>query len=144
MKVKVILPSVTNSRIPVPAIGLGTLMSTLDANDELVVTAEQAQQSAMWEDSDVVAITVAADPEGALNLSELYRGAGAHVVLIGPGLDILADSSKPRQTIFVGRADEIWPVFLRDFKAAQPGHCYRADFTLCDLADGVHNPMHAA
>jgi len=144
MKVKVILPALTNSRIPVPAIGLGTLMSTLGAADELVVTAEQAQQSAMWEIADVVVITVAAMPESALNLAEIYRGAGAHVVLIGPGLEILADSSKPRQTIFVGRADEIWPAFLRDFKAAQPGHCYRSDFTLCDLARGVHDPMHAA
>lgn len=144
MKVKVILPALTNSRIPVPAIGLGTLMSTLTANDELVVTAEQAQQPAMWEDADVVAITVAGEPENALNLADLYRGAGTHVVLIGPGLEILADRTKPRQTVFVGRADEIWPAFLRDFRAGEPGHCYRADFRLCDLAGGVQDPMHAA
>ena len=144
MKVKVILPALSNSRIPVPAIGLGTLMSTLGANDELVVTAEQAQQTAMWEDADVVVITVAAMPESALNLAELYRGTGAHVVLIGPGLEILADRSKPRQTVFVGRADEIWAAFLRDFRSAGPGYCYRSDFRLCDLAGGVHDPMHAA
>lgn len=144
MKVKVVLPAVSNSPIPIPALGLGTLMSLLQATDELVVTAEQAQQPAMWEDADVVAITVAAMPESALNLADLYRGTGAHVVLIGPGLEILADRNKARQTVFVGRADEIWPAFLRDFKSAEPGHCYRSDFSLCDLTGGVENPMHAA
>lgn len=136
MKVKIILPALSNSRIPVPAIGLGTLMSTLDAADELVVTAEQAQQPDMWEDADVVVITVAAVPESALNLADLYRSAGSHVVLIGPGLEILADGSKALQTIFVGRADEIWPSFLRDFKSGEPGHCYRSEFRLCDLDNG--------
>jgi len=144
MKVKVILPALSSSRIPVPAIGLGTLMSTLEAADELTVTAEQAQQPTMWEDADVVVITVAAEPESALNLAELYQMAGTQVVLIGPGLEILADNTKARQTVFVGRADELWPAFLRDLKAGEPGHCYRSDFRLCDLAAGVHDPMHAA
>ncbi len=143
MKVKVILPALGNARIPVPAIGLGTLMSTLEASDELVVTAEQAQQPTMWEDADVAVITVAAEPEGALNLAELYQSARTHVVLIGPGLEILADCRKPRQTVFVGRADEIWPAFLRDFKSGEPGHCYSSDVRICDLAR-AHNPMHAA
>jgi hypothetical protein len=144
MKVKVILPTVTHSRIPVPAIGLGTLMSTLEATDELTVTAEQAQQPTMWEDADVVVITVATAPESALNLAELYQMASTHVVLIGPGLEILADSSRARQTVFVGRPDELWPAFLRDFKSGEPGHCYRSNFTLCDLAGGLHDPLHAA
>jgi hypothetical protein len=144
MKVKVILPAVTNSRIPVPALGLGTLMSALDASDELVVTAEQAEQSAMREDADVVAITVAAVPESALDLAEMYHSAGSHVVLIGPGLEILADRSKQRQTVFVGRSEEIWPAFLRDFRAGEPGHCYRSHVQLWDLLGEVHDPMHAA
>jgi len=133
MKMKVILPAVSDPRISVPALGLGTLMAALDASDEIVVTAEQAQQAAMWEESDVVVVTVGPDPERALNLGELYRIAGAHVVLIGPGLVYLADSTKKRQTVFVGAAEELWAAFLRDFRRGTPGHCYAAEFRLREL-----------
>ncbi|HVZ16130.1 MAG TPA: hypothetical protein VG897_03360 [Terriglobales bacterium] len=131
MKVKVILPAVGKSGGTAPPLGLGTLMASLDATDELVVTAEQAQQPTMWEDADVVVITIGDTPDHGLNLAELYRIAGTHVVLIGPGLEFLADSEKQRQTVFVGTGDELWPAFLRDFRMGEPGHCYTSDFKIC-------------
>ena len=138
MKLKVILPAVTKPGTPVPPIAMGTLMAALDASDEIVVTAEQAQQSAMWEDADVVVICVGSEPDRSLNLAELYRMAGTHVVLIGSGLEILADSSKKRQTVFEGASDELWAAFLRDYRAGEPGHCYSTKFRVCDAAiDGA-------
>ena len=133
MKVKVILPAVSDPKTEVPSVGLGTLMASLDGTDELVVTAEQAQQAAMWEDADLVVVTIGPNPERSLNLAELYRIAGTHVVLIGPGLVYLADSSKKRQTVFVGAAEELWAAFLRDYRRGAPGHCYAAEFKLRDL-----------
>lgn len=143
MKLKVILPAISSSNIPTPSIGLGTLMSCLDSTDEIVVTAEQAQQPAMWEDADVVVITVGPMPTRALNLAELYRMAGIHVVLIGRDLEFLAESSKQHQTVFLGPVDELWPAFLRDFRHGEPGHCYTAEFTLCDAGFFV-SPVHVA
>ena len=130
MKLKVILPAVTKPGTPVPPVGLGTLMASLQATDEMVVTAEQAQQPAMWEDADVVIVCIGSEPERSLNLAELYRTAGTHVVLIGAGLQVFADSMKQRQTVFVGAADELWPAFLRDLRAGAPGHCYAGEFSL--------------
>src|SRR4051794_40727322 len=130
MKVKVLLPPVAKPGVPVPPLGLGTLMASLDASDELVVTAEQAQQSAMWEDADVVVITVGQLPAHGLNLGELYRVAGTHVVLIGSDLEFLGDSVKQRQTVFLGTAEELWPAFLRDFDIGEPAHCYTSEFKI--------------
>jgi len=131
MKLKVLLPPVTSPGATVPPLGLGTLMATLDATDELVVTAEQAQQPTMWEDADVVVITIGQLPAHGQNLAELYRLAGTHVVLIGSNLEFLSDSEKQRQTVFLGSAEEIWPAFLNDFRMGQPAHCYASDFKIC-------------
>jgi hypothetical protein len=144
MKVKVLLPPVAEPGVPVPPQGLGTLMASLDASDELVVTAEQAQQSAMWEDADVVVITVGQLPAHGLNLAELYRVAGTHVVLIGSDLEFLGDSVKQRQTVFLGNAEELWPAFLRDFGIGEPAHCYTSEFQICSGLPDVRKALHLA
>jgi len=143
MKLKVILPAFTNPRIPVPPIGLGTLMASLDILDEIVVTAEQAEQPAMWEDADLVVISVGSSKTRACNLAELYRMAGSHVVMVGLDLDALADDTVPRaDTIFLGPPEEIWPAFLRDFREGEAGQCYASDFRL--RAGLLADPLHAA
>lgn len=144
MKVKVILPPVSKAGLNVPSLGLGTLMASLDASDEIVVTAEQAQQSAMWEDADVVVITVGPMPMHALNLAELYRLAGTHVVLIGNDLGFVADAGKKGETVFLGAADELWPAFLRDLRERNPGQCYASEFELCGYGVASADPVHAA
>ena len=131
MKIKVILPAPSKTATPVPPLGLGTLMASLTWEDEITVTAEQAQRPEMWEDADVVVLTVGAMPMHALNLAELYRMAGTHVVLIGYDIEFLAESNKQRQTIFVGKPEELWPAFLDDLRRGLPGHCYASEFTLC-------------
>ena len=130
MKIKVILPAASKTGATVPPLGLGTLMASLTWEDEIVVTAEQAQRPEMWEDTDVVVLTVGALPMHALNLADLYRMAGTHVVLIGHDIEFLAESNKQHQTIFVGRAGELWPAFLHDFRIGRPGNCYASEFTL--------------
>jgi hypothetical protein len=132
MKLKVIIPAVTDCATRVAPMGLGSLMSVLDATDELVVTAEQAQQPSMWEESDVVVINVDANPRSSLNLAELYRMTGAHVVLIGSKVSVLADYQVRNRTIFVGPPDELWAAFLEDFRRGEASACYTADFSLCD------------
>ena len=143
MKIKVILPAASKTGASVPPLGLGTLMASLTWEDEITVTAEQAQRPEMWEDSDVVVLTLGAMPMHALNLAELYRMAGTHVVLIGHDIEFLAESNKQHQTIFVGRAEELWQAFLADFRAGQPGNCYASDFTLCggQRHDTLHNAV---
>jgi len=142
MKLKVILPATTDSNIPAP-LGLGTLMASLDIIDEITVTAEQAQQPAMWEDADIVVISDGLSRERAGNLAELYRLAGSHVVLIGSDLDFLAENEKKNQTVFVGHAAELWPAFLCDFRRGEPSSRYLSDFTLCDAGLFV-SPVHVA
>jgi hypothetical protein len=131
MKIKVILPAASKTGASVPSLGLGTLMASLTWEDEITVTAEQAQRPEMWEDADVVVLTVGAMPMPTLNLAELYRIAGTQVVLIGHDIEFLAESNKQRQTIFVGRTEELWPAFLADFRRGQAGNCYASDFTVC-------------
>jgi len=141
MKVKVILPAPSNTATAVPPLGLGTLMASLTWEDEIVVTAEQAQRPEMWEDADIVVLTLGAMPMHSLNLAELYRMAGIHVVLIGDDGEFLAEN-RQHQTIFVGRADELWPAFLADFRRGQPGQCYASEFTPCGGLRQV--PLHEA
>jgi hypothetical protein len=145
MKIKVVLPASTDPRFKAPQIGLGTLMASLSAADELVVTAQQAQQPAMWEDADLVVVTTGPAATRSCNLAELYRLAGAHVVLIGTDLEQLADSEKQRQTVFLGSADELWPAFLEDFRLGMAQHSYTPDFAGV-LNHGFNDggPVHAA
>jgi len=140
MKLKVILP--TDLSAPAPSLGLGTLMSLLHRNDEIVLTARQIQMAAICDDVDVVVIAVGSQPIRAFNLAEFYRTAGAHVVLIGSGHEHFEDAESG-QTIFLGAADELWAAFLRDFRRGEPGYCYTSDFTVAHAASYV-GPMHAA
>jgi len=141
MKIKIILPAVSKGKAP--SLGLGTLMSTLDASDEIVVTAEQAQQPAMWDDAEIVVISVGSLPERACNLAELYHIAGTHVVLAGLEFGTMAEAAGRADTLFVGPADELWPAFVRDFRNGDARNCYMSEFTLCDAGLFV-SPVDAA
>jgi hypothetical protein len=134
MKLKVILPGFSESRDAIPSVPLGLrkLILSLEANDEIVVTAERSLAAMRWEDTDLVVIAVGTDTMRGLSLAELYLMAGVHVVLLGPEADTLGAGGNPRQTVFVGDAAELWPAFLRDFRRGDAGQCYSAEFTLRD------------
>jgi hypothetical protein len=134
MKLKVILPGFSESRGAIPSVPLGlrSLIMSLEAEDEIVVTAEHSRAATRWEPADVVVVVVGADSGHPLNLAELYQMAGVHVVLIGPESEMLKASGKPQQTVFIGDAAELWAAFLSDFRRGDAGQCYSAEFTLRD------------
>jgi len=141
MKLKIVLPTETKRKAP--ALGLGTLISTLDGSDEIIVTAEQSQQSSMWEEADVVVISAGSDAERAGNLAELYRRTGAYVVLAGLEFGTVTEAGGRANTRLVGPADGLWPEFVRDFRRGNARNCYVSEFSLRDTGLLV-SPVDAA
>jgi len=90
-----------------------------------------------------VVISVGTDSERACNLAELYHMAGTHVVLAGLEFGTMAQAAGRADTLFVGPADELWPVFVRDFRHGDARNCYMSEFTLRDAGLFV-SPVDAA
>lgn len=63
----------------------------------------------------------------AYALADHYRRKGAHVALGGLHVTSLpAEAARHADTIFLGPGEDIWPKFLEDFRAGQPGKVYES------------------
>jgi radical SAM superfamily enzyme YgiQ (UPF0313 family) len=131
MRVKLILPALTEARLPgwrpvkyalFPPLGLATLAAFLDPDDDARI--EDGHVMALSEpgDADLVAIQVyITNARRAYALADRYRAAGAHVALGGLHVTALPEeAARHADTIFLGPAEQSFPAFLRDFRAGAP------------------------
>jgi len=137
MRVKMILPSLTEARSPLfrpikyslfPPLGLATLAAFLDPDDEIDLQDEHVEHLDLDDDPELVVIQVyITNASRAYRYADHYRARGAHVCLGGLHVTSLPDEAAAHaDTIFLGPGEDTWPEFLRDFKAGRARDRYVA------------------
>jgi radical SAM superfamily enzyme YgiQ (UPF0313 family) len=137
MKVKMILPSLTEARSPLfrpikyslfPPLGLATLAAFLDPDDEVDLQDEHVEKIDLNDEPELVVIQVyITNASRAYRHADHYRAKGAHVCLGGLHVTALPDEAAAHaDTIFLGPGEDTWQEFLRDFRAGRPQARYTA------------------
>src|SRR5256714_11997069 len=145
MKVKMILPALTEAKSPLfrpikyslfPPLGLATLAGYLDERDEVSLHDEHVEILRLDDLPDLVVIQVyITSAYRAYEIADRYRARGAHVALGGLHVTALPEEAAAHaDTIFTGPGEDTWPRFLAEFRAGRPGARYHStERTLAEL-----------
>ena len=137
MKVKMILPALTEAKSPLfrpikyslfPPLGLATLAAFLDENDEIDLQDEHVEKLNLDDDPELVVIQVyITNASRAYRYADHYRKRGIHVCLGGLHVTALPEEAKLHaDTIFLGPGEDTWKQFLKDFQNGTPKERYVA------------------
>ncbi|HQB78012.1 MAG TPA: radical SAM protein [Tenuifilaceae bacterium] len=135
MKVKLILPSLTEARSafwrPIkyslfPPLGLATLAAYLDDTDDVEIQDQHVETLTLNDTPDLVLIQVyITNAKRAYAIAQHYRDNGIYVALGGLHVTSLPDeAAQYADTIFLGPAEQTFPEFLKDFRAKSPKKRY--------------------
>jgi radical SAM superfamily enzyme YgiQ (UPF0313 family) len=144
MKVKMILPALTEAKSPFfrpikyslfPPLGLATLAAYLNPEDEVVLQDEHVETLDLTDEPDLVVIQVyITSAFRAYKIADHYRAKGAYICLGGLHVTSLPEEAAAHaDTIFTGPGEDIWPRFLKDYRAKRP--LKRYDSTARSLVD---------
>jgi radical SAM superfamily enzyme YgiQ (UPF0313 family) len=144
MKVKMILPALTEAKSPFwrpikyslfPPLGLATLASYFSENDEITLQDEHVETLDLNDEPDLVVIQVyITSAYRAYHIADHYRAKGAYICLGGLHVTSLPEeAAEHADTIFTGPGEDIWPEFLKDYRASHPRKRY--DSTIRTLTD---------
>ncbi len=128
MKIKLILPSLTEAKSPFwrpikyslfPPLGLATLASYLSEDDEVDLQDQHVEKINLNDSPDLVIIQVyVTNAKRAYSIAQHYRSKGIFVALGGLHVTSLPEEAeKFANTIFIGPGEQTFPQFLKDFKA---------------------------
>ena len=137
-----ILPALTEAKSPFfrpikyslfPPLGLATLAGYL-RDDEVVLQDEHVEKLDLDDEPDLVVIQVyITSARRACELADHYRRKGAWVALGGLHVTSLPEeAARHADSIFLGPGEDIWPVFLDDFRAGRPKPLYRSTVRTLD------------
>ncbi len=123
MKVKLILPSLTEARSafwrPIkyslfPPLGLATLAAYLDDTDDVEIQDQHVESLTLNDTPDLVLIQVyITNAKRAYAIAQHYRDKGVYVALGGLHVTSLPDEAAEfADTIFLGPAEQTFPEFL--------------------------------
>jgi radical SAM superfamily enzyme YgiQ (UPF0313 family) len=137
VKVKMILPALVEARDlkrrPIkyslfPPLGLATLAAYLDPDDSVSLQDEHVERIDLDDEPDLVVIQIyVTSAKRAYAVADHYRNRGAHVCLGGLHASTCPEEAAAHaDTLFLGPGEDIWPVFLRDFRAGNAGALYRS------------------
>ncbi len=135
MKVKLILPALIEAESPFwrpikyslfPPLGLATLASFLDPNDEIELQDQHVERLNLDDTPDLVVIQVyITNAYRAYRIADHYRQRGIYVVLGGLHVTSLPEEAKLHaDSIFIGPGEETFPDFLKDFRNNAPKKRY--------------------
>src|SRR5215469_1487709 len=135
MKVKFILPSLTEAKSPFwrpikyslfPPLGLASLASHLSPDDEASLVDDHVEELAIDDAPDLVVIQVyITNAYRAYALADHYRAKGCFVALGGLHVTSLPDEAAPHaDAIFLGPGEQSFPRFLQDFRDQKPQKRY--------------------
>jgi radical SAM superfamily enzyme YgiQ (UPF0313 family) len=135
MKVDLILPALTEAagsqgrRIKYclfPPLGLATLAGFLDPDDEVVLRDEHVEPLSLEDGPDLAGIQVyVTSARRAYRVADAYRARGAYVAMGGLHVRASPDEALSHaDSIFLGPADDTWPMFLKDLRAGSPRRVY--------------------
>ena len=137
MKVKLILPALTEARSPYfrpikyslfPPLGLATLAAYLSPEDDVMLCDEHVERLDLDDEPDLVAIeTYVTSAKRAYEIADHYRARGAHVCIGGLHPTSMPDeAARHADTVFLGPGEDTWPRFLEDFRAQRPQQRYQS------------------
>src|SRR6185369_10228236 len=137
MKVKLILPALTEAKSPLfrpikyslfPPLGLATLAAYLDERDQVSLHDEHVDPLRLDDEPDLVVIQVyITSAFRAYQIADHYRSKGAYVVLGGLHVTSLPqEAAQHADSIFLGPGEDTWPQFLEDFRQRRPAPLYRS------------------
>ena len=137
MKVKMILPALTEARGPYwrsikyslfPPLGLATLAGHLGDGDDVAIEDEHVEPLRLDDRPDLVVLQVyTTSARRAYEIADGYRRCGVRVAMGG-----LHVTSCPREALghtdhlFLGPGDDTFPRFLADLACGRPGRVYRS------------------
>jgi radical SAM superfamily enzyme YgiQ (UPF0313 family) len=135
MRVKFILPALTEAKSPFfrpikyslfPPLGLATLAGYLSADDEATLQDEHVETLDLDDEPELVVIQVyITSAYRAYEIADHYRRRGAYVAMGGLHVTSLPNEAAAHaDTIFLGPGEDIWPVFLADYRAGAPQPIY--------------------
>ncbi len=131
MKVKFILPSLTEAKSPFwrpikyslfPPLGLATLASYLDKDDEAEIRDQHVEDININDNPDLVIIQVyITNAYRAYQIADSYRARGIYVALGGLHVTSLPEeASLHADTILLGPGEQTFPLFISDFRKKKP------------------------
>lgn len=137
MKVKMILPALTEARSPFwrpiqyslfPPLGLATLAGYLSPDDEVVIQDEHVERLDLEDSPDLVVIQVyITSAYRAYQIADQYRSRGIYVCLGGLHVTSMPEeAAQHADTIFIGPGEDTWPEFLADLRTWFPRKVYIA------------------
>lgn len=137
MKVKMILPALTEAKSPLfrpikyslfPPLGLAMLASYLSDDDEITLQDEHVETLNLNDEPDLVIIQVyITSAHRAYQIADHYRTQGAFVILGGLHVTSLPEEAALHaDTIFLGPGEDTFPMFLQDFRAGHPAKRYQS------------------
>ena len=123
MKVKFILPSLTEAKSPFwrpikyslfPPLGLATLASYLDPNDEAEIRDQHVEDINLNDSPDLVVIQVyITNAYRAYKIAQHYRSRGIYVAMGGLHVTSLPNEAlEHADTIFIGPGEQTFPAFF--------------------------------
>ena len=126
MKIKMILPSLTEAKSPFfrpikyslfPPLGLATLAGYLSDNDDVTIIDEHVEKLNLNDKPDLVVLQVyITSAYRAYEIADQYRQKGVYVVMGGIHVTSLPQEAQQHaDSIFLGPGEDIWPQFLSDF-----------------------------
>lgn len=135
MRVKMVLPALIEATRPewrpikyslFPPLGLATLASHLDPDDEVVLQDEHVERLDLDDEPDVVVLQVyVTSAKRSYAIADMYRRRGAYVAMGGLHVTSLPDEAALHaDSVFLGPGEDTWPRFLADFRAGQPKRRY--------------------
>jgi len=135
MKVKMILPALTEAKSPFwrpikyslfPPLGLATLASYLDSDDEVSICDEHVESIRLDDRPDLVVIQAyITSAYRAYKTADFYRAQGCYVCLGGLHVTSMPEEAVLHaDTVFVGPGEDTWPQFLKDYRAGHPERMY--------------------
>lgn len=130
MKIKLILPSLTEAKSPFwrpikyslfPPLGLATLASYLNEDDDVALVDGHVEKIDTDDNPDLVVIQVyITNANRAYNIAKEYRKKGVFVALGGLHVTSLPEeASLYADTILLGPGEQTFPEFLEDFRKGQ-------------------------
>ena len=146
LRVKMILPSLVEANAPgyrpikyalFPPLGLASLASYLDPDDEVELLDEHVQAPLALDDvPDLLVMTVyITSARRAWEIADLYRARGVHVCVGGlHPTSLPEEASRHADTVFVGPGEGAWQEFLTDFRAGRPKPRYESSASMRTLA----------
>jgi radical SAM superfamily enzyme YgiQ (UPF0313 family) len=131
MKVKLILPSLTEAGSPFwrpikyslfPPLGLATIAGFLSREDEIEILDEHVESLALDDAPDLVLIQVyITNAYRAYSIADAYKNRNIYVALGGLHVTSLPEeAAQHADTIFLGPGEDIFPMFLNDFRRGKP------------------------